>query len=706
MTTRAGVTVAALAAFAGAVALAGATVDKTAQSGADDPYLWLEDIHGAKALEWVKQQNAKSTAVLEADPDYRKDYDAVLKVLDATDRIPYGELDHQYVFNFWQDAQHPKGIWRRTTIADYANASPAWELLLDVDKLAQDEHENWVWQGADCTPSLKRCLLTLSRGGGDAAVVREFDLETKAFFTGGFALAEAKSQITWLDEDTVVFGTDFGPGSMTSSGYPRIVKLWKRGEPLANARTVYEGKESDVASGGVVFHDPKGTIALVQRSPSFFTAEYYTLAADGTTHQLPLPLGADLKGAEGRSLLFTLRDDWAPPGRAPIAKGSLIAYTLPAAGSGLAEGDVSVLYVPDASSSIGEVSAGRDAVYASINHDVTGSIHAFRRDGKGAWGDTRLDLPTAGSTRIVSTNTWGKEAQFRFESYTTPTTLYAFQGEGKPVAIKSLPARFDATNLATDQFFAISSDGTRVPYFVTRSRSLTGPAPTVLYGYGGFEISLTPSYSANFGMLWLTRGGVYVVANIRGGGEYGPAWHQAALLANRQRAYDDFQAVAADLVKRGITTPRQLGIMGGSNGGLLVSANMVERPELFGAVVCQVPLVDMIRYTKIGAGASWEAEYGDPAKDADRAWILKYSPYQNVRKGKRYPPVFFVTATSDDRVTPVHARKMAARMEEQGHAVLFYENTDGGHAAAADHRQAAEMWALSFVYLKQMLHGG
>ncbi len=704
MSMRARLTVVVLAGVAGAAAFAGASVDKTPQAGADDPYLWLEDIHGAKALEWVKAQNERSIAVLQADPDYRKDYDAILKVLDATDRIPYGELDHEYVFNFWQDAQHPKGIWRRTTIADYANASPAWELLLDVDKLAQDEHENWVWQGADCTPSLKRCLLTLSRGGGDAAVIREFDPDARTFVKGGFELAEAKSQITWLDEDTVVFGTDFGPGSMTSSGYPRIVKLWKRGEPMADARTVYEGQESDVASAGIVFHDPSGSIALVQRSPSFFTAEYYTLAADGTTQRLPLPLGADLKGAQARSLLFTLRDDWTPPGGGPIAKGSLIAYTLPVPASAAAEGEVSVLYVPDASSSIAEVSAGRDAVYVSINHDVTGSIHAFRRDAKSAWSDTRLDLPAAGSTRIVSTNTWGPQAQFRFESFTTPTTLYAFQGEGKPVAIKSLPARFDATNLATEQFFATSRDGTRVPYFVTRSRSLTAPAPTVLYGYGGFEISLTPTYSANFGMLWLTRGGVYVVANIRGGGEYGPAWHQAALLANRQKAYDDFQAVAADLVKRGITTPRQLGIMGGSNGGLLVSANMVQRPELFGAVVCQVPLIDMIRYTQIGAGASWEAEYGDPARAADRAWILKYSPYQNVRSGKRYPPVFFVTATSDDRVTPVHARKMAARMEEQGHTVLFYENTDGGHAAAADHRQAAEMWALSFVYLKQMLH--
>ncbi|MDE2137236.1 MAG: S9 family peptidase [Gammaproteobacteria bacterium] len=703
MSARTGLAAVALAGCVGAAALAGANVDKK-PAPADDPYLWLEDVHGAKALEWVKAQNARSTAVLQADPDYRRDYDAILKVLDATDRIPYGELDHQYVFNFWQDAAHPKGIWRRTGITDYANAAPAWELLLDLDKLALDEHENWVWQGADCTPSLRRCLLTLSRGGGDAAVVREFDPQARAFVPGGFELAEAKSSITWLDEDTVVFGTDFGAGSMTSSGYPRVVKVWKRGEPMAQARTVYEGETSDVASSGVVFHDPAGTIALVQRAPSFFTSEYYLLGADGTTHKLPLPLGADLKGAQGRSLLFTLRDDWTPPGRAPIAKGSLIAYALPAAGA--AEGTVAVLYVPDAHSSIDEVSAGRDAVYVSINHDVTGSIHAFRADGRGGWSETQLELPAAGSTKIVSTNTWGPEAQFRFESYTTPTTLYAFEGEGKPVAIKSLPARFDATNLATEQFFATSRDGTKVPYFVTRSRALTGPAPTVLYGYGGFEISLTPGYSANFGMLWLTRGGVYVVANIRGGGEYGPAWHQAALLQNRQKAYDDFQAVAADLVKRDITTPKQLGIMGGSNGGLLVSANMVERPELFGAVVCQVPLIDMIRYVHIGAGASWEAEYGDPDKPADRAWIMKYSPYQNVRKGKRYPPVFFVTATSDDRVTPVHARKMAARMEEQGHTVLFYENTDGGHAAAADHRQAAEMWALSFVYLKQMLGAG
>jgi len=668
-----------------------------------DPFLWLEDIHGAKAMEWVKAQNARSAAVLQADPDYRTDYNAILKVMDATDRIPFGTLDHNYVFNFWQDAKHPKGIWRRTTVADYANARPRWKTLLGLDKLAADEKENWVWKGADCAPSLRHCLVSLSRGGGDAVVVREFDLGSRAFMKGGFALPEAKSEITYLDDDTVLFGTDFGPGSMTTSGYPRIVKLWKRGEQLGAARTLYEGKADDVGENGVVFHGPSGTIGLIERDITFFTSEFYYVEPDGTTLKLPLPPGAALKGAQNGNLIFTLRDDWTPPEGKPIAKGSLVAFPVLPFAQGKRPPAFAVLYTPDAKSSVDEVATGRDAVYASICRNVTGSIHVFRSGARGVWSDTRLDLPTGGSTHIVTANDWGPEAHFNFESFTRPPTLYADAGDNKPVPIKSLPARFDASNLATEQYFATSKDGTQIPYFVTRSRKLTGPAPTVLYGYGGFEISLTPGYSPNFGLLWLNKGGVFVVANIRGGGEFGPAWHQAAIQANRQKAYDDFQAVAEDLVKRGITTSKTLGIMGGSNGGLLVSATMVERPDLFGAVVCQVPLVDMIRYTQMGAGASWIAEYGDPADPRARTWILKYSPYQNVRANKTYPPVFFVTSTSDDRVTPAHARKMAARMESQGHEVLFYENTDGGHAAAANHKQAAEMWAQSFVYLKQKL---
>ncbi|MBS0580911.1 MAG: S9 family peptidase [Proteobacteria bacterium] len=698
---------------AGVAAVLGSAVTWGAQSvqtketsGSDaDPYLWLEDVHGAKPLEWVKAQNAKALSVLKADPDYPKDYAAILKVMDATDRIPYASIEHQWATNFWQDAQHPKGIWRRTTIAEYSKPDPAWDVLLDLDKLAADEHENWVWKGAECSPSERRCLLQLSRGGGDAVVVREFDMATRSFLKDGFQLSEAKLEITYLDEDTVLFGTDFGPGSMTESGYPRIIKVWKRGQPLASARTLFEGKTQDVLSAPAVAHTSAGTIALIARAPTFFTSEYHLLKPDGALQQLPLPPGADFKGAQAGHLLFTLRDDWTPPHGAPIGKGSLLAYrVLPPAASVDAD-PVTVLFTPDAHSSIDEVAIGRDAVYAAVLRDVTSSVHAFHPQPDGKWVETLLPLPAGGAASIVAVNEYGPEAYFRFESYTLPTTLYADYGDGKPVPIKSLPPRFDASNLVTEQFFATSADGTRVPYFVTRPRKLAGPAPTILYGYGGFEVSETPHYSANFGMLWLTRGGVFVDANIRGGGEYGPGWHQAAILQNRQRAFDDFQAVARDLVQRGITTPKQLGIMGGSNGGLLVSTNMVQAPQLFGAVVCQVPLIDMVRYTHIGAGASWAAEYGDPAQPADLAWILKYSPYQNVSAKKQYPPVFFVTATSDDRVTPVHARKMAARMEEQGHDVLFYENTDGGHAAAADHKQAAEMWALSFVYLKQKLGG-
>lgn len=687
----------------GAVALATASFVAKGES-VEDPYIWLEDVHGEKPLAWVHQQNEKSLALLKADPRYQQHYDSILKVLDAEDRIPLGNLDHRYVFNFWQDAAHPKGLWRRTTIEDYAKPEPNWQVLIDVDKLAADEKENWVWKGAECSPSMARCLVTLSRGGGDAAVVREFDPASLAFVKDGFILKEAKSTATYLDDDAVLFGTDFGKGSMTTSGYPRVVKLWRRGSPMEASKQIFEGEVSDVASQAQVANDEGHRVPFIVRAIGFFETAYFYVKPDGSLVELPLPKTAILQGIHHGQVLVTLRDDWKTPEGTPIKKGALFAFSLE---KFLANGKlpkIAMLYVPSERASIEQVSPGRDAVYASIYDNVTGSIHEFRYEGApDRWSDKRLDLPDGGSTRIVSTNDFGPEAEFTFESFLKPTTLYAEDGGNAPQAIKSLPARFDATGLVSEQFEVASKDGTKIPYFVVRPRHLAGPAPTVLYGYGGFEISLTPSYSANFGRLWLTQGGVYVVANIRGGGEFGPAWHNAALLENRQKAYDDFQAVAADLIARKLTTPKKLGIMGGSNGGLLVSATMVERPELLGAVVCQVPLIDMIRYTHIGAGASWAAEYGDPADPKARAWILKYSPYQNVKANVKYPPVFFVTATSDDRVTPVHARKMAARMMAQGHDVTYYENTDGGHAAAADHRQAAEMWALSFVYLKREL---
>ena len=669
-------------------------------SGVTDPCLWLEDVHGAKPLAWVKQQNARTLDVLKADPDYANDFADILAVLDAKDRIPFGSLSHRYVFNFWQDAEHHKGLWRRAAATDYARPTPHWDTLLDIDKLAADEHENWVFKGSSCTDDLSRCLIALSRGGGDATVVREFDPATKTFVKDGFVTTEAKQNIAYVDNDTVLIASDFGKGSLTSSGYPRIVKLWRRGTPLAAAKTILEGKHEDVSVDPFVLHQNGRSFPMIVRAVSFFEAEYYVQASDGAWVKTGLPLSAIVQGANSDQLLVTLREDWTPAGGAKLSKGSLVAVSLKDLASPSPR--AATLYAPSPRASIEQVSIGRDAVYAAIYENIVGQVRIFRFDGA-KWNAKTLALPGGGSAGIVSTDDFGPQAQFRFENFITPTTLYADGGDDNPAAIKALPPRFDAANLVTEQFEASSKDGTKIPYFVTRPKTLKGPTPAVLYGYGGFEISLTPGYSANFGRLWLTKGGIYVLANIRGGGEFGPAWHQAALKENRQKAFDDFQAVAVDLVKRGFTTPKQLGIMGGSNGGLLVSANMVERPELFGAVVCQVPLIDMIRYTQIGAGASWIGEYGDPADPKAKAYILKYSPYQNVKKDVKYPPVFFVTATSDDRVSPVHARKMAAKMIAQGHDVMFYENTDGGHAAAADHRQAAEMWALSFVYLKRKL---
>jgi prolyl oligopeptidase len=670
----------------------------TASHAADDAYAWLEDVHGQKPLDWVKEQNGKSLAPLKADPSYQKNYDSILEVLDATDRIPMGRLSHGFVYNFWQDAANPKGIWRRTGIADYQNAHPAWEVLLDLDALARTEKENWVFKGAECSPGEVRCLIQLSRGGGDAVVIREYDLKAKSLAADGFAMPEAKTDASYLDDNVVLFAT--AKDGETTSGYARIVKEWKRGESLASARTLYEGEIADVGSSPATFHTRQGNAGLVIRWVSAFEADYFSLE-NGALRKLSLPRSADMKGFFDGAWIVVLREPLTMNG-VKLPKGALVAFRDIAAGGQAGRTEPQVIFAPTARQSIESVGIGRDKIYAAITSNVIGAVHVFTTDGK-IWSQKILALPGQGTADIVSTNDYGPEAMFSFQNYLTPTTLYLDGGNDQPRAIKSLPARFDASNLVTEQFEAVSKDGTKIPYFVTRPKNLNGPAPAILYGYGGFEVSLTPSYSANFGRLWLSHGGIYVVANIRGGGEFGPAWHDAALKTKRQHAYDDFEAVAADLARRGLTTSKQLGIMGGSNGGLLVSTVMVQRPELLGAVVCQVPLIDMIAYTHLGAGASWIGEYGDPAKPEERDYILTYSPYQNVKQGVSYPPVFFVTATSDDRVTPVHARKMAAKMMAQGHQVLFYENTDGGHAAAADHRQAAEMWGLSFVYLAEKL---
>ena len=685
-----------------AVLLAGAQAME-----AEDPFLWLEDIHGAKALEWVNDQDAITLKALKSDPEYVQDYDSLLMILDADDRIPAAQLHGNVVLNFWQDKEHVRGIWRQTTIASYETSKPNWETVLDIDRLSAQESKNWVFKGATCSADLARCLLKLSPDGGDTVVLREYAPEEKRFVENGFSLGEAKAEAAYIDADTILFSTDFGSGTLTRAGYPRIVKLWHRGQNVANAKQVFEGKPEDVIASPATYHSPEGSTALVSRAVSYFETEYFYLTPEGKTVQLPLPLSTEVRGVlhaggPNEQLIATLRANWTPPGQQTIAQGSLISMSLRPFPVGDSPLQISVLYSPGERAAIEHVTTGRDAVYASVYTNVTGSVHVFRRDNSGGWQDTEVAIPRGGSAGIASANGFGPEAYYSFQDFLTPATVYADRQSGVQ-PIKSAPARFDAAPYASMQYEAISRDGAKIPYFVVGGRNSSGPGPMLLYGYGGFEISQTPFYWASMGRLWLQKGGAFAVANIRGGGEFGPAWHQAALKTNRQRAFDDFIAVAEDMIRRGLTTTKQLGIMGGSNGGLLVGTVAVERPDLFSAVVCQVPLLDMLRYPKFGAGASWMAEYGDPDNPEERAAILRYSPYQNVRPGVKYPPTLFVTATSDDRVTPVHARKMAAKMESQGQDVLFYESTEGGHAAAADHAHEAEMWALTFVFLRQKL---
>ncbi|HET7335137.1 MAG TPA: prolyl oligopeptidase family serine peptidase, partial [Rhizomicrobium sp.] len=684
---------AAAALFAGP-ALAAPPV-KGENPGGPDPYLWLSDVYAPKAMAWATAQTAKANAVLKNGPMYAKDHATILKALNAEDRIAYGDLHGKQVLNFWQDKDHVRGVWRVTSVASYASGKPEWRTLLDLDAYDKKTGKDWVWKGANCDSTFARCLVRLSPGGGDAVQISEFDPKTGKFIDDGFHLAIAKSNAQYVDDNSVLFATDFGKGTLTASSYPRIVKLWKRGQKIADAKTIYEGTANDVSVQPFVMHGPYGTVAMVVRGVSFFQAEYYLVKADGATAKLPLPLGAQVQGVTEGQMIATLRDAWTPPGQKEIAQGALIAFDINAFTNTGKLGKVSVLMVPGVHDAIDSVAAGRDAVFASVYHNVTGAVHAFGFT-NGKWTDKILDLPKGGSTQIVSTNDFGPEAYLTYQSFVTPPTLYGFGGDGAVKKIKAMPARFDTANVSAAQHWATSKDGTKIPYFVIKPKGAKGPIPTILYGYGGFELSLTPWYwndghrPLEAGSVWVEKGGAMVVANIRGGGEFGPRWHQAALKYHRQRAYDDFEAVAEAIQKSGLTTPKQTGIVGASNGGLLVTTVMVQRPDLFGAVVCQRPLIDMVRYTQFGAGASWIGEYGDPADPKMRKYIETYSPYQNVKKDVSYPPILFISETTDDRVTPIWARMMAAKMEAQGHEVLLHEANEGGHGPGATHAQQAD----------------
>ncbi|MFC3815108.1 prolyl oligopeptidase family protein [Lysobacter sp. GCM10012299] len=676
---------------------------KESPNVSEDPYAWLEDVQGERALTWVKQHNAQSEAELTTTPQFRQLESDIRAILDSDAKIPGVEKIGDHYYNFWKDKQHERGLWRRTTLAEYRKDKPAWETIIDLDALNKAEGENWVWHGADCLkPKLQgevpaRCLIALSRGGADADVTREFDLTTKTWVEGGFFRPEAKGGLQWIDRDTVYVFTDFGAGSMTSSGYPRIVKEWKRGTPLDQARVVYEGEATDLYIAASHDHTPGFPRDFVSRTLAFYNDELYLRDADGKLRKVDAPNSAN-KSVHREWLLLELRDPYSAGGQTYVA-GSLIATRFDDFMAG--KRDFTVLFAPSESTSLAGFSWTRHHLVLNVLDDVKNRLSVLTPDDKTWKHGEFTGAPGFGTLAVSAVDEDDSDAVWLTATdYLTPTTLSLAQVGERPEVLKTMPVFFDGSNNLIEQHFATSKDGTRVPYFLVRPKDLKldGKAPTLLYGYGGFEISLTPGYSGSVGKGWLEKGGVYAVANIRGGGEYGPRWHQAALKANRHKAYEDFAAVAQDLVARRITSKEHLGIQGGSNGGLLTGNMLTQYPELFGAVVVQVPLLDMKRYSHLLAGASWMAEYGDP-DTADWDYIRTFSPYHLFDAKREYPPVIFMTSTRDDRVHPGHARKMAAKMLEANKDVRYYENIEGGHGGSANNAQAAHMSALAFTFL-------
>jgi len=683
------------------LALAGLAGASAAQPD-DDPFLWLEDVQGEKALAWAREHNAKTVAVLEARPEYKPIYARTLEILDSKDKIPTPELLGDTVYNFWKDDAHERGIWRRTTLSSYRTAAPRWETVLDVDALAKTDDKPWVFHGATClAPAYVRCMISLSPGGSDASVEREFDTRTKEFVSGGFVLPEAKSFIAWRDEDTLWLGTDFGSGSLTSSGYPRIVKLWKRGTSVSAARTVFEAGTEDVGASGRTEILSDGRYDLITRTPAFFRGETFLLIGDRLV-RLDLPEDARPRLFFRDRLLFSLRSDWSV-GNKTYREGSLLAGTVDDLLRGVRRFDV--VFEPTARVSLASVDRTHDRVLLQTLDNVRSRLTALTLNEDGGWRRSEIPTPGMGTAELTAASDQSESFFFTYEDFTTPETLWLAEKDAAPVQVKSMPAFFDAKGITTEQFEATSKDGTKVPYFVVRPKGVKadGSAPTLLYAYGGFEVSKLPSYSGIVGSAWLSRGGVYVLANIRGGGEFGPAWHKAAVKEQHIHNFEDFSAVARDLAARKITSARHLGIMGGSQGGLLVSGTLALYPDLFHAVVAQVPLADMRRFSHLLAGASWMAEYGDPDKAEDWAYIQTWSPYQLLKPDAKYPTPFFWTNTRDDRVHPAHARKMVARLEEQGHPVYYFENTEGGHGSGAVNKQTAQVTALQYAYLWMML---
>ena len=698
----------ALVAMAFAAAAAPAAPEAAEWQAPADPYLWLEDVGGARAMDWVKAENAKTVAVLEKDPRFEGLYADALAIAQARDRIAAPSFVGADLYNFWQDADHVRGVWRRTTFAGYADTNPSWTTVLDLDALSRTEGANWVWEGAQCySPGDHDCLVSLSDGGEDAQTVREFDVRTQSFVTGGFVLPKSKQDVSWEDKDTIVVGRDWGPGTMTASGYPFVLKRLKRGQPLDQAVEIFRGQPQDVAVRPFRVTDAQGHSAVfINRGLSFFESQTSIVTPSGVK-PVALPRKSEIQGLLNGRLLIITKEDWRPvAGGRTFTAGSLVSVSLAALKADPTHLRPTLIVAPGPRQSLAEVATTRTRLIVSSFDNVRGRVQVYAPVSHGGWRGKALDLPDNASIGVVTTDDHSERAFLSVTSFLQPTTLYLLNADTGALSVsKTAPSRFDASRDVVEQHEATSSDGTRIPYFVVHAKDmkLDGANPTIQYAYGGFEVSLTPSYNGDLGKLWLERGGVYVLANIRGGGEFGPKWHEAGLKTRRQIIYDDFVAVSRDLFDRKITSPRRLGIEGGSNGGLLMGVQFTQHPELWNAVDIQVPLLDMLRFEQIAAGASWVGEYGSVAHPDERRFLEGISPYNNLHGERTYPEPLIWTTTKDDRVGPQHARKFAARLAELGKPYLYYEVTEGGHGAGANLKERARTAALEYVYFLRKL---
>ena len=668
----------------------------------EDTYLWLEVIDSKKSLEFVNTQNKITQDKLSSNAEYQAIYDKSLEIYNSTYRIAFPSIIGNHIYNFWQDKEHARGIWRRTTKESYLSNNTIWETLLDIDALALKDDIKWVYKGSNgLYPNYNRFIINLSNGGGDAVEIREFDITTKSFIKDGFYIPQAKGYASYLDENNLIVSTDFGEGTMTTSGYPNQVKLWKRGTLLKDAQLIHTGNINDVSSSGYVMRDNDKNYLLIHQGTTFYTRIAY-LCENNKLIKLDLPEDISISTILNDQIVLNLKSDWNVNGII-YKQGSIVSAKFSSLIKGIKE--ITLIFTPDEFTSVNEVSSTKNKILVTILTNVKSELNSYTFEND-KWVIEKVNAPDVGTISIVTTDHFSDEYYFNFQNFLTPPSLYFANSSNNSVKeIKTLPSFFDSSKYKVEQFKAKSTDGTMVPYFVISSKTMVynSQNPTILYGYGGFEVSKESSYSAVMGNAWLENGGVYVLSNIRGGGEYGPKWHQAGLKENRQTVYNDFHCIAQELIAKKITSNKNLGIMGRSNGGLLVGVAFTQRPDLYNAAVCEVPLLDMQRYNKLLAGASWMGEYGNPDIPEEWEYIKKYSPYHNLKKDVDYPEVYFYTSTRDDRVHPGHARKMAAKMIDMGYPIYYYENTEGGHAGASTNEQSAKYSAMTFSYLLMKL---